>query len=52
MEKSTLTETESGETCDGHWSEEQKSMLIIWFAIKGIVRREFAQSGQTVNSTY
>jgi hypothetical protein len=29
-----------------------KSMLIIFFDIRGIVHKEFAMAGQTVNSTY
>jgi hypothetical protein len=29
-----------------------KSMLFIFFGIKGIIHKEFGLSGQTVNSTY
>jgi hypothetical protein len=33
-------------------TSEAKSMLIIFFDIKGIVHKEFVLVGQTVNSTY
>jgi hypothetical protein len=29
-----------------------ESMLIIFFGVKGIVNKEFAQAGQTANSAY
>jgi hypothetical protein len=47
-EKSKLTESEKGETGEA----KVKSMLIIFFDIKGIVHKEFALAGQTVNSAY
>jgi hypothetical protein len=40
MEKSKLTESKF------------KSMLIVFYDIKGIVHKEFIVAGQTVNSAY
>jgi hypothetical protein len=46
MEKSKLTETERGERV------KVNSMLIIYFDIKGIVRKEFVLTKQTATSAY
>jgi hypothetical protein len=48
MEKSKLTETEEG----GQVKSKVKSLLIIFFDIKGIVHKEFILAGQTVSSAY
>jgi hypothetical protein len=48
MEKSKLTETEKARQV----KSKVKSMLIIFFHIKGIAHKEFVLAGQTVNSVY
>jgi hypothetical protein len=48
MEKSKLTKNKKARQV----KSKVKSMLIIFFDIKGIVHKEFVLAAQTTNSTY
>jgi hypothetical protein len=47
--KSKLTRTKKGETGE---KSKVRSMLIIFFDVKGILHKEFVLAGQAVNSAY